>query len=145
MGGEIPTIEVSFREKEVIRRITRHNSLDPRLEPTDRHMQRWSVSQHDTLGDLGFSFTEVLVVSKFRLTPLADDIAAVTDRIFAQTPMYWRSFVWDWYCTDKPTEVIARQAQCTRASIYTERRIVLAYLLGRLIQAGVRIASHRFR
>lgn len=143
--GEIPQVDVYFRAKENVRRLTRQNALDPRLEPTDRHMQRWSVSQHMTLAELGFTGAEIPTASKFRLTPLADDIAAVTDRIYAQTPIFWRNFVWDWYCTDKSTELIAKQAQCTRASIYTERRIVLAYFLGRLIQAGVRIASHRLR
>lgn len=145
MSPEIQPVDTAFRDKENIRRLTRQNALDPRLEPTDRHMQRWSVSRHDTLDELGFNSFDVIPASRFRLTPLADDIAAVTDRIFAQTPTFWRDFVWDWYCTNKSTDLIAAHAQCTRASIYTERRIVLAYFLGRLIQAGVRIASHRLR
>lgn len=144
---EVPPVIIGVSAPDALRRITRRNAQDPRLEPTDRHLQRWVVSLYGGIeGDVkSVPFDDALKASKFRLPPLADDVALITDQVVATSPNYWERFVHNWYLTSKPIEVIAKELRCERTQVYTERRIVLAYLLGRLTQAGVRIASHRFR
>jgi hypothetical protein len=138
---------VGMRNPEVIRRITRRNAQDPRLEPTDRHLQRWVVSLYGGIEGYVKSvpFDDSIKVSKFRLPPLADDVAMITDQVVASAPSYWERFIHNWYLTSKPIELIAKELRCQRTAVYEERRLVLAYLLGRLTEAGVRIASYRFR
>jgi hypothetical protein len=144
---EIPPVIIRPSDPEVLRRITRRNAQDPRLEPTDRHMQRWVVSLYGGIdgGVRNIPYDDSLKVSRFRLSPLPDDVALATDSVVATAPSYWQRFVHNWYMTSKPLEVIAKEMRCERRQIYTERQLVLSYLLGRLTQAGVRIASYRLR
>lgn len=135
----IPPVYVGGSSAIVIRKITRQNALDPRLEPTDRHMQRWAESQGSDLPN------ESDLPPKVRLPPLPEPVAVVTDQIVLHSPDYWRDFIFSWYRSSKPIEIIAKDLGCEKRSVYFERKIVLAYLLGRLTQAGVRIASYRFR
>lgn len=128
---------------EVIRRITRKNALDPRLEPTDRHMQRWAIS---LCGGITVPrLAQLKIAPSGSREPLSQESAAATDRVVASSPEHWRLFVELWYCTAKPTEVIAEEIGVERATLYVERRLLLAYLLGSLTRSGVRIASYRFR
>jgi hypothetical protein len=127
---------------DVIRRISRQNALDPRLAPTDIHMQRWAVSGGSGL-PLEQAEAELLPRSVF--SPLPDDQAIVTDKIVLAAPDHWRSFIHDWYRSPKPTNLIAESMGLRRRAVYEERRIVLAYLLGRLTGAGIRIPSYRSR
>lgn len=110
-------------------------------------MQRWVVALFGGLdgGVRNIPYDDVIRASSFRLPPLPEDVAMATDRVVASCPSYWQRFVHNWYLTDKPLEVIARELKCERRQVYTERQLCLAYLLGRLTQAGVRIASYRFR
>jgi hypothetical protein len=146
-GIEIPAVIIRMSDPETLRRITRRNAQDPRLEPTDRHLQRWVVSLYGglELGVTNIPFDDSPKASKFRLPPLSDDVAMITDQVVASSPSYWQRFIHNWYLTSKPIEVIAKELNCERANMYTERRLVLSYVLGRLTEAGVRIASYRFR
>ena len=129
---------------EVIRRITRKNALDPRLEPTDRHMQRWAISLCGGITVPRLAQLKIAPIGP-RVPPLSSDAAAATDRVVASSPDHWRLFIESWYCSSKPSEVIALEMRCEKSALFIERRLVLAYLLGRLTSDGVRIASHRFR
>jgi hypothetical protein len=144
---EVPPVIIRASDPEVLRRIMRANAQDPRLEPTDRHMQRWVVSLWGGLDGAvrAIPFDDSVPPSRFRLSPLPEDIALATDSVVASSPSYWQRFVHNWYLTDKPVEVIAKEMRCERRQVYVERQLVLSYLLGRLTQAGVRIASYRLR
>jgi len=121
---------------DVIRRITRQNALDPRLMPTDRHMQRWAVGQ-----GTGLPNTERALMPSSTLTPLPTAEAIVTDQVVLNSPGYWRRFVVLWYRSDCSVDQMAGELRCARQRLYEERRIVLAYLLGRLTAAGIHIAT----
>jgi hypothetical protein len=120
---------------DVIRRITRPNALDPRLAPTDRHMQRWAVGQGSGLPD-----SERALFLQSRLTPLAADADIATDRIVLTSPAHWRRFIVCWYRSDCSTEQLAHDLGMGRDKLFVERRIVLAYLLGRLTADGIQLS-----
>jgi hypothetical protein len=122
----------------VIRLMARANALDPRLLPTERHLQRWAVSQGSGL-PLPSELADILPRTK--LPPLPDDQAVVTDQAILHSPRYWQRFVHSWYRSPKPAEVIAGELGLSRASVYDERRLVLAYFFGRLTEAGIPLAS----
>lgn len=119
----------------VLRRIMRPNALDPRLAPTDRHMQRWAVGQGS-----GFPIPERGGMPVSRLTALAPEIDILTDQIVLSSPGHWRRFTVCWYRSDCSTDQLASDLGMKRDKLFTERRIVLAYLLGRLTAAGIRLS-----
>jgi hypothetical protein len=127
---------------EVIRHITRSHALDPRLEPTDRHLHRWAASQGSGL-PLDPDLADIL--PRVRVPPLSDDIAVVTDQIVLHSPEYWKRFVFKWYRSPKPKEVIAQELGMRVQAVYDERRLALAYMFGRLTEAGVAIPSYQLR
>lgn len=142
--SQVRAVYVPPASLEVIRRITRKNALDPRLEPTDRHMQRWAVSLCGGITEPSLAHLK-LMPTGLRIPPLSDEAAAATDQVVASSPAHWRVFIKLWYCTNQPTEVIAKQIGVEKTTLFVERRLLLAYLLGSLTHCGVRIASHRFR
>jgi hypothetical protein len=135
-----PTPErIAWREPtpaDVIRRITRQNSLDPRLLPTDRHMQRWAAGQ-----GTGLPNPSRALFHKTRMPPLAERESIVTDQVVLGSPVYWRRFVVLWYRSDCSTDQLAAELAMSRDKVFIERRLVLAYLLGRLTSVGIRLAT----
>lgn len=142
VSTQVPEVYVRPATVDVVRKITRRNALDARLEPTDWHMQRWAQSQGS---DLLISDEAADALPRVKLPPLADEDAVITDQIVLHSPDHWRGFVFSWYNSPKPIEIIARELGCDKRTVYTERRLVLAYLLGRLIGAGVKIATYHGR
>jgi hypothetical protein len=141
---QIPPVIVRPQPLDVIRRITRQNALDPRLEPTDRHMQRWAVSSSSSEPALAAIAWDVSTASRFRLTPLPDTEAVIIDRIVHDAPRVWRLFVKLWYKSDVPVDVIAADLGLKRRTLYDERRLVLAYLLGQMRAAGLHIPGYQW-
>ena len=121
---------------DVIRRITRQNALDPRLAPTDRHMQRWAVGQGS-----GFPQPERALYPQSRLTPLPPEVDVQTDQIVLGCPPHWRRFIGLWYRSDCSVQELAEELGMKRDKLFMERRIVLAYLLGRLTEVGIRLST----
>lgn len=121
---------------QVIRRLTRPNALDPRLAPTDRHMQRWAVGQGD-----GFPDADRALFVQSRLTPLSPDIDIKTDQIVLACPAHWQRFIVRWYRSDCSVQQLAVEMGMRRDKLFLERRIVLAYLLGRLTAIGIHIST----
>lgn len=122
---------------EVIRRIARQNTLDPRLLPTDRHMQRWAVGQ-----GTGLPNDERALYPRANLTPLPQSESIVTDQVVLAAPGYWRRFVVLWYRSDCSVDQLrAELGGISRDRVFDERRLVLAYLLGRLSSVGIRIPT----
>lgn len=129
---------VLFRDPtpaDVIRRITRQNSLDPRLLPADRHMQRWAAGQ-----GTGLPNASRALFLKSSMPPLPEREAIVTDQVVLSSPIYWRRFVVLWYRSDCSVDQLASELAMSRDKVFTERRVVLAYLLGRLSAVGIRLA-----
>lgn len=122
----------------LIRRITREHALDPRLAPTDRHMTRWAASQGS---DLPLDPARADSLPRTRLPPLSPTEAVVTDQIVLRSPDHWQRFIVAWYRSPKPTEVIAEEIGVSLRQVFDERRLVLAYLLGRLHEAGLIVAT----
>lgn len=136
-GGDAPPERLVFRPLTaagVIRLIARQALVDARLLPTDRHMQRWAVSQGLGL-PVGPEFAEAL--TRTRLSALPDDEAIVTDQIVLRAPYSWRHFVFSWYRSPKPRELIAVELHIPVSAIGAEHQLVLAYLCGCLVGAGI--------
>ena len=137
-GSELPPELTVFRDPtpaDVIRRLTRVNSLDPRLLPTDRHMQRWAVGQ-----GTGLPNADRALHPKTTMTPLPELEAIITDKVVLAAPSYWRRFTVMWYRSDCSTDQIATAFRMSRDKVFIERRLVLAYLLGQLSAAGIRLS-----
>lgn len=117
--------------------LLRQNALDPRLMPTDRHLQRWAVGQGTGLSNPDAADGP----PKAHLDPLPQDQSIVTDQVIIHSPTNFRRFVHDWYRSSMSVEQIAERLGMTRQTVYLERRIVLAYYLGRLSEAGISIAT----
>jgi hypothetical protein len=131
---QLPTYAPS--PAQVIRRLTRQNALDPRLMPTDRHMQRWAVGQGN-----GFPDPERALFLESRLTPLPLEVDVITDQIVLSSPEHWQRFLVRWYRSDCSAEQLASELGIGRDKLFIERRIVLAYLLGRLTASGICIPT----
>lgn len=121
---------------DVIRRISRATALDWRLVPTDRHMQRWAVGS-----GTGLPNDERALYPKSTLSPLPQSEAIITDQVVLDAPAYWRRFTVLWYRSDCSVDQLSTELAMSRDKVFIERRLVLAYLLGRLLGAGLRIAT----
>lgn len=121
---------------DVIRRISRQNALDPRLLPTDRHMQRWARGQ-----GTGLPNEDRALYPRSTLTPLPFHEAIVTDQVVLSSPGYWRRFVVLWYRSDCSVDQLCESLAMGRDKVFLERRLVLAYLFGRLTDKGVVIPT----
>jgi hypothetical protein len=122
----------------VIQRLAREHALDPRLAPTDRHMQRWAGSQGS---GLPVDPDDADGLPRTRLPILPPDEAVITDQIVLGSPSMWQRFIFAWYRSPKPKEVIAEELGMRVQAVYDERRLVLAYMLGRLTEAGIVLPS----
>jgi hypothetical protein len=121
---------------QIIRRLARPNALDPRLAPTDRHMQRWAVGQ-----GTGLPNPDRALFLQSNLTPLAPEVDILTDQVVLTAPAHWRKFTALWYRSDCSVEQLAAKLDMGRDKLFIERRIVLAYLLGRLTEVGIRLPT----
>lgn len=120
----------------VIRRISRQTALDWRLVPTDRHMQRWAVGE-----GTGLPNEDRALYPKSVMPPLPASEAIITDQVVLEAPTYWRRFIVLWYRSDCSVDQLSAELQMSRDKVFIERRLVLAYLLGRLLGAGLRIST----
>jgi hypothetical protein len=135
----MPTIETLRRlQPREIRMLTRDTALDPRFRPIDRHLWRWSVSQGS---GMALSALEAEILPESRPTPLSDIEAVITDRVVLASPIWVRDFVFMWFRSDATVQVIAQRLQCRSRAVYDERKLVLAYCLGRLREAGIAIPT----
>lgn len=76
-----------------------------------------------------------------RPPPLPYDESIVTDFIVLHSPVWARDFVFMWFRSDKTVEQIAERLQVRARAVYDERKLALAYYLGRLTEAGIRIPT----
>ena len=121
-----------------LRMLTRDTALDPRFRAVDRYLWRWAVGQGSGLG-LDAEATDVLRQS--RPPPLPEPEAITVDMIVLGAPPWARTFVFTWFRSDKSVEQIAERLHCRPRAVYDERKLVLAYFLGQLAAAGIRIPT----
>lgn len=121
---------------DVIRRLTAHNALDPRFQPTNMHMLRWAIGQGSGLPVLARTRDQVRSAT---LPPLSDDEAALTDLIVQRSRLWVKRFVFLWYRTDDSVEEIAEFLSLSRSGVYETWRLALAHLDGRLIENGIAV------
>lgn len=134
--ARVPPVFVRPLTPDRIAEITRHNTLDRRLRPIARHLERWAISQGS---GLPLSAEEGDSLPDTKLTPLSDDEAVITDATILYSPEPMKRFVCAWFRSAKPTTVIAEEFGLSRTALYVELKMVLAYYLGRLHEAGLQI------
>jgi len=121
-----------------VRALYRDTALDPRLRGVDRYLWRWSVSQGY---DLPITAEEAESLPLSRPTPLAEDEAVLVDQAVIRSPTWASQFVFMWFRSNRTTAQMAKQRACPVRAIYDERRIVLAYYLGRFTEIGITIPA----
>lgn len=135
-GERVLPIWVEPTPAAVIRRISQLYAIDPRLIPTDRHMQRWAAGEGAGLPDADAA----LLPTRLRLDPLPIEIAVVTDQVVLRAPPFVRDFADRWYRYCWDVKRIGERLGGDRQRVIEERSVVLAYLLGGLTAAGVRLS-----
>lgn len=129
--------------------LTRQNSLDRRVRPTARWLERWAAGQGsglkltekqlERLAERGAEDEEAREARKVLATPLGDMDAITTDLVVQRSPSWAETFVRLWYRTDLSAEAIAAELDISVRAVYHEHKVVLAYYLGRLTEAGLPI------
>lgn len=121
-----------------MRVLTRDTALDPRFRWIDRYLWRWSVGQGSGL-PMDADTADRLPSSK--PTPLPEEEAIAIDMAILNSPDWARRFVFMWFRSDRTTEEIALELSCRVRAIYDERKLVLAYYLGRFTELGISIPA----
>lgn len=105
-------------------------TLDMELMPTDRVMQRWSVS----IGS-GLPRDEWDDDPRSRPPPLDDVTATVVDQIVLRAPTRTKGLIKDWYKTPAASTVIANRMGISRSGLYLEWRAALTYVKFRALES----------
>lgn len=121
-----------------LRLLARETALDPRFRAIDRYLWRWGVGQGSGL-PLQPDDADRLPESK--PPPLPDIESTVVDLIILHSPTWARDFVFMWFRSASSIDEIAHRLQCRERAVYDERKLVLAYFLGRVTEAGIRIPT----
>lgn len=121
-----------------LRMLTRDRALDPRFRGVDRYLWRWSVGQGS---GLPLDADEADGLPEARPTPLAPDEATVVDMTILGSPGWARQFVFMWFRSDTTIEEMAERLQVRSRAVWDERKLVLAYFLGRFVELGIHIPS----
>ena len=101
---------------------------DESLLATHRVLERWAVS----IGS-GLPAEEWNDVPKSRPPPLPDDLAVEVDQIVCRSPRRWRKLIRSFYCTPRPTEVIAKEQQCSVSHVSAFWHDSLRYVRGEFV------------
>ncbi len=99
-------------------------------------MQRWAIGQGSGLPD-----PDRALFPQSKLTPLSIDDDIRTDQVVLTSPKQWKIFITLWYRSDLSSQQLADELGMKRDKLFNERKLVLAYLLGRLTAVGVQIAT----
>ena len=119
-----------------LRMLARDTALDPRFRAVDRFLWRWAVG-HGT----GLPPDDPDFLREARPSPLPPEDAIKVDEIMHEAPEWARAFVVWWFRSDATVEEIAERLSCRSRAVYDERKLVLAYFLGRLVEADIRIPT----
>lgn len=121
-----------------LRMLTRDRALDPRFRGVDRYLWRWAVGQG---AGLPLDAEEADGLPQSRPTPLAPDESTVVDMTILAAPGWAREFVFMWFRSNDTIEEMAARLQVRSRAVWDERKLVLAYFLGRFIELGIYIPS----
>jgi hypothetical protein len=117
---------------------------DPRLRTVDRYFRRWAVTHGDRDMDVpSMAHQDPMYRSSHAMpTELEKAESLIMDAAVKSAPGWARQFVGYWYRAELPVaEIQERLAIKRRQSVYEERKAVLFYFLGRLVEAGIRMPS----
>jgi len=123
---------------EEARVINRPSATDPRLRPADRLLERWAVTHGS--GPAVPSMAEVTLIARTaEVVPALDDRESLlVDATVQSSPVWARSFAMLWYRAAYTVQEIADALRISRRqAVYEERRLVLAYYLGRFVEIGL--------
>lgn len=134
----VESVRVPGLSSNAIRLLTREKALDPRFRPVDRYLWRWSIGQGS---GLPMDPDDADGLPESRPPPLSGDESVITDAIVLRSPVWARDFVFMWFRSDKTVEEIAQRLQVRARAVYDERKLTLAYYLGRLTEAGIMIPT----
>lgn len=117
---------------------------DPRLRMVDRYFRRWAVTHGDRdLDTPGIAQLDPLYRrSHAKPTELENAESLIMDAAVKTAPSWAAEFVKLWYRAEASVaEMQEKFAIARRQSVYEERKLVLAYFLGRLVEAGMRMPT----
>lgn len=121
-----------------LRMLARDTALDPRFRAIDRYLWRWAVGQGS---GLPLSADDADWLPESKPTPLPSDESITVDLIVLHAPHWARVFAFMWFRSDSTVPQIAERLKCRVRAVYDERKLVLAYFLGRFAEAGIRIPT----
>lgn len=133
-----PEVPVRALTPSELRMLARDTALDPRFRAIDRYLWRWAVGQGS---GLPLSAHDADTLPESKPPPLPADDSITIDIIVLHAPDWARAFVFMWFRSDKTVEQMAQRLKCRVRAVYDERKLVLAYFLGRLTEAGIRIPT----
>jgi len=136
----VPGVFVRRLSLAELRVIERPGSIDPRLRPADRWLERWAAT-HGSGEVLPLAAVVDLVPHSTPLVPILedDDYRAIEDTV-KTSPQWARTFVTLWYRMEyTATEIAVILRMPHRQAVQSERRTVLAYYLGCFAELGLRI------
>lgn len=112
---------------------------DPRLRAVSRCFMRWAVTHGDGETLPLMAKSEPLYLSSHdRPPPLEGADSVIVDAVYKSAPGWARHFVKLWFREQlNGPQVQARLSIKRLRAVYEERDLVLAYFLGRLVEAGV--------
>lgn len=115
-GRTIRVLRAKPRAEVVVRFLaqSQFHGLDPELIPTDRLLDRWSVSQGSDDAFLKWSDE----APRSRPPPLDDDTAIVVDKIVMHSQVQTKKFICRWYLRpNEPMSVLAQALGLHRDSV----------------------------
>lgn len=134
----VASVRVPALTPNALRMLTRDRALDPRFRAVDRYLWRWSVGQG---AGLPLDAEDAECLPESRPTPLARDESTVVDQTILASPGWARDFVFMWFRSPATLDEIAQRLQVRSRAVWDERKLVLAYYLGRFTELGIHIAS----
>ncbi|MHB8817299.1 MAG: hypothetical protein ACYDAE_29105 [Steroidobacteraceae bacterium] len=141
----VPEVQVRKLSPEQVRVLTRagQHAIDPRFRGVDRFFERWASSYALTSPppSMGYAQADLIGTPRDAVMPLAADDLTVVDMIVLHSPEWAKRFVFMRYRLGYSTAELAAEIKCRLRGVFDEQRVVLAYFLGRLTEAGVNVPS----
>jgi hypothetical protein len=132
-------VHVPSLPADVIRIKLRHGPVDPHLRGVDRCLQRWVATPGMAMSAPQLSQVRFVYGQNARPSALGDRECEMVDRAILSSPAWVTQLVQLWYRTDRPAHEIAQiLGSQRRQTTYERLNLALAYLLGRLVQMGLR-------
>lgn len=124
---------------EEVKTLVRPGAIDARLRPTDRWLERWGATHGGGSILPGIANVELIARTAPAGVPMLDDRESLLiDEVVDTSPGWARTFAVLWYRTPCTVQEIADVLRIRwRQAVYEERRMILAYYLGRFVEIGL--------